>query len=142
MQVDDAYRPVPDQLRRNLGLLDGDEDYAYLMYYVPDDAGWPDGDGYRDSDYGGEYIQSAGSAGALTIEIRRREQDGEFHQYVVGHRGSDALSDDVELKVGEHSVRVRPSEVFAADEAADIFYQYFQTRTVIGSYALRELDLT
>ena len=142
MPLTDSHRPFPAQLRRSLGDLDGNEDFAYLLYYVPDDAGWPDAPGYDDSKYDDEYMQSAGSADAMTIEVKRREGDGELRHYVIGRPGDDADAPDVEVRYGSHALSVRPTEVFDADEAARVYYEYFQTRTVPDTYVLRELDLS
>lgn len=142
MQVDDRYRPLPAQLHRNLAILDGEGYFAFLMYWVTDEAGWPDGRGCRDSDYDEEYIQSAGAADAMCVEVRRVEDDGQLHHYVVGRPGDDAADTDVEIKFGENTLRMRQSEVFGADEAAPIYLEYFQSRSIPGEYELRELDLS
>jgi len=141
-KLTDDFMPLPDQIRHSLGRLDGTEDFAYLLYYVPDDAGWPDAPGYDDSKYDDEYMQSAGSADAMTIEVKRREDDGELRHYVIGRPGDDADAPDVEVRFSEYSQLIRPTEVFDANEAAQVYYAYFQTRTVPDTYVLRELDLS
>lgn len=141
MQLDGSYRPVPDQIRRDLGQLDGGEDFAYLLYFVPDDAGWPDAPEYDESKFVDNFMQSAGSAEAMSIEIKRLESDGEYRQYAVGRPEDDPAAPDVMIPFAENTLLVRPSEVFDADEAARIYYHYFQTNTVPDGLTLRELDL-
>lgn len=51
MELNADYRPVPDQIRRMLGLMDGGEDYAFRIFYVPDDAGWPNAEGFSERDW-------------------------------------------------------------------------------------------
>jgi len=136
------FRPYDEQIRRMLGLLDGKERFSYSLWFVPDDAGWPDAPGYNEDEHGREYLQSAGTADGMTVELRRLEEDGQYHQYVVGKPGSEGQSLDREVKYDEYTLNVRPGEVFTADEATPIFYTYFQENTVPGGLVLRELDLT
>ena len=89
-----------------------------------------------------EYLQSAGTADGMTIELRRLEDDGQYHQYAIGKRGSEGQSLDREVKYDEYVLHVRPGEVFTADEATPIYYAYFQGRTIPDDLVLRELDLT
>lgn len=138
----DTYRSHEEQIGRMLGLLDGTKRFSYSLWYVPDDAGWPDGDGYDESKYGWEYIQAGGSADAMTVEVKRLETDGEYHQYVLGRPGDDTGEPDVRIPIAENGEDVRPSEVFTADTATPIFYHYFRTNTVPDGLTLRELDLS
>lgn len=90
------------------------------------------------------YMQCAGSAGALTVEMRVVGADGVAHQYVVGKPGGVPVGEPSEVirwDEGRHATRVFPFEVFTADEASDVFYAYFLTDTVPEGYVLRELDL-
>ncbi|HEY0249570.1 MAG TPA: hypothetical protein VGC45_15060 [Gryllotalpicola sp.] len=140
-KLSNSFRPYDVQLRRELGLLDGDERFAYLFYYVPDDAGWPDAPGFDQSKYDQEYLQSAGSAERMTIEIRRLEEDGRYHQYAVGRPGGASEPHDQQIAFAENTLTVPMSEVFDADEAAPLYFHYFQTRSLPDGLALRELDL-
>ncbi|AYG02776.1 hypothetical protein [Gryllotalpicola protaetiae] len=141
-KLSNSFRPYDEQLRRELGLLDGEKRFAYLLYFVPDDAGWPDAPGFKLSKYDQEYMQSAGNAEAMTIEVRRLEDDGEFHQYAIGRPGGAADAGTVEIHYAENTLSVPRSEVFTADQAAPIYYKYFQSHAVPDGVVLRELDLT
>ena len=91
-----------------------------------------------------EYLQSAGSADALTVEVRTIDGDGAAHQFVVGKPGGGAEgapSEVIRWDDGRHSTTVHPREVFTADEAAKVFYAYFLTDEVPARYTLRELHL-
>lgn len=140
-ELRDTYRSYEQQIHRMLGLLDGTERFSYLLRYVPDDAGWPDSDASDDSEYNVEYLQAGGAAEAMTVEVRRKEADGDYHQYVLGRPGDDPAQPDIWIPIADHGQSRRPSEIFTADTATPIFYHYFQTRTVPDGLTLRELDL-
>ena len=141
-ELKDTFRPIPEQIRRELGLLDGKEKVAYLIYYVPDEAGWPDAPGFDESKYDDEYLQSAGNAQRMVIEVRRLEDDGQYHQYAVGRAEPDDSNELVEVHYSSYTLTVPRSEVFTADEATPIYYQYFQTQTLAEDLSLRELGLS
>ncbi|QDZ16525.1 hypothetical protein [Humibacter ginsenosidimutans] len=139
MELTDAFRPYKDQLRRSLGLLDGEKNFSYELTKLADGVSWSDA---RKTDYGQEYLQSAGTAERMTIEIRRLAADGNFHQYAVG-RAEAADEELTELvRYGKYKLHVAPSEVFDADAAAEVYYHYFQTNTVPEGMHLRELDFS
>ncbi|MBK0421715.1 hypothetical protein JD292_06470 [Leucobacter sp. CSA2] len=141
-RLSDTFRSFRDQIRRSLGRLDGEETFAYSIYFVPDDAGWPDAPGYDDDLYNDFYLQSAGTAEAMVIELKRKDIDGETRQYAVGRPAPADQSDMVEVHYADSTLTVPPSEVFTADEATDIYYQYFQNQTIPEDLTLRELDLS
>lgn len=141
MELSDTYRSFEEQLQRSLELLDGDDHFSLLLFHVPDGAGWPDGPGFNAADYEEEYLQSAGRAGAMVVEIRRSEDDGQFHQYAVGRPVLASSGPAVEINWQQNFTIVPANEVFDAHEAATIFLHYFRCRTVPKAYTLRELDL-
>ncbi|MEV7800616.1 hypothetical protein AB0O14_16125 [Microbacterium foliorum] len=134
----DDYRPIPDQLRRMLGLLDAKQEWTYSIWRGADPTNIV---GFREP-ANDSFMQAAGSADAMTVEVRLPGPDGESHLYTVGRPdpadGTTALipiSDD-------RAVRVFSNEIFTADEAAVIFYTYYLTDAVSQPYVLRELDLS
>ncbi|MCX2966381.1 hypothetical protein [Gordonia aquimaris] len=87
------------------------------------------------------FLQAGGSADAMTLEVRRKEADGTYGQYVLG-RGevADAAGGaDVEIAVGEHSYRVAQNEVFTAEAAGTVFLHYLRHNEVPAGMSLREL---
>ena len=136
--VTDGYRPIPDHLRLMLGHLDGDGKYTYSI--------WPGSDpsstiGFRvpASD---SLMQAAGSADAMTVEVRLPGPDGASHLYTVGRpEPADASTTLIPIS-HDRAVRVFSNEIFTADEAAVIFYTYYLTDAVAQPYVLRELDLS
>lgn len=142
MQLRDEFGPYEEQLHRNLRLLDGTGRSSFLLFHVPDDSGWPDGPGFKAAEYDQEYLQSAGRADAMTIEIRRLEDtDGMFHQYALGRPAPAPIRPEVEINWGQNSMTVPANEVFDADGAVTIYFHYLQHRTIPDTYTLRELDL-
>lgn len=136
--VDDRRRPVPEHLRLMLGKLDGSALCTYSIWRGTN----PESIIVTRRDVGETFIQAAGSAQALTVEVRLVGDDGVGHLYTVGKKQpSDGPT--VLLPISpERAVRVAPNEVFTADEAAEIFAEFHRTDTVAGSYTLRELDLS
>ncbi len=135
---DDHRRPIPDHLRLMIGHLDGREKYTYIIWRGADPgsiAGFRDG--ANDS-----FMQAAGSADAMTVEVRLPGPDGESHLYTVG-RPEPAEATTTLIPISDdRAVRVFSNEIFTADEAAAIFYTYYLTDAVSQPYVLRELDLS
>ncbi|WP_120494031.1 hypothetical protein [Microbacterium phyllosphaerae] len=134
----DDYRPISDQLRRMLGLLDSKQEYTYSIWRGADPTNIV---GFREpaNDY---FIQAAGSADAMTVEVRLPGPDGEGHLYTVGRpESADGTTTLIPIS-DRRAVRVSSNEVFTADEAAVIFHTYYLTDAVSQPYVLRELDLS
>lgn len=133
-------RPYAAQIRRFLDLLDGDTRWAFSLWRAPEGVHLMDIDLDR---FPQAYLQSAGSAQAMAIEVRFIEDDGTARRYAVGrphgnYAGEPTVS--IPYRSNEAAVRVYPSEVFDAAEAAGIYDQYFQTDRVPADYVLRPLD--
>lgn len=135
----DTFRPYPDQIRRSLSNLDGHSSWGYSLWRAPLDA-----DLLEDIPDSEEYIQCAGSAEAMAIEVRVVDSAGVAHQYAVGKalpEPGDLPTEIIRWDEGRHSTTIYPTEVFTADEAAEVFYGYFLNDRVAESFTLRELDL-
>ena len=134
----DYIRPYPDQIRFALNTMNGTSAWGYSLWRAPEGADLLD-----DIPFSEEYLQCAGSAEAMTVEVRTLDADGTAHQYAVGKPGGDSTAEPTEVirwDEGRHSTTVHPNEVFTADEAADVFYAYFLTDSVTEPYVLRELE--
>ncbi|MFZ4841011.1 hypothetical protein [Mycetocola saprophilus] len=133
-------RPYAAQIRRFLDLLDGDSRWAFSLWRGPEGGHLMDIDLDR---FAQSYMQSAGSAQAMVIEVRFIEDDGIARRYGVGrphgdYTGEPAVS--IPYRSDEAAVWVYPSEVFDAAEAAGIYDHYFHTDRVPADYVLRPLD--
>jgi hypothetical protein len=136
----DSVRPFPDQIRHALSTMDGRSKWGYSLWRAPEGANL-----LEDIPLSDEYLQCAGSADALTIEVRIVDGDGTARQYALGRLSPGSPAEPsvaISWDRGRHSTTVSPNEVFTADEAAQIFYAYFLTDRVPETYRLRELDLS
>jgi hypothetical protein len=94
-------------------------------------------------DWPHEYLQSAGTADGMSIEIRRLEGD-EYRQYTIGRGGERSTVQDRVIVWGPNrrELTVSADEVFAADEATPVYLAYYRTGTIPEVCSLRLLDLT
>ncbi|MCI1018624.1 hypothetical protein HWD99_08320 [Microbacterium sp. C5A9] len=136
----DDLRSYPQEIQFVLNRMNGSSFWAWSLWRAPEGADLLDS-----IPTSSEYIQCAGTADALAVEVRYLDPDGTAHQYAVGKPGTVSTSEPTETihyDDGRHSVTVHPNEVFTADEAAVVFYTYFLTDKISQPYTLRELDLT
>lgn len=87
-----------------------------------------------------EYLQAAGSAEALTIEIRKpggAQWGCRWVRYVVGHSHAAGLPLDFTIEMASSTLHVSAAEVFDAEEAADLFLAYHQSGDIPATYSLR-----
>lgn len=150
LEVDDAQRPVHDEIRHRLQLLDATSRYSIILWAIPRDVPFD----MVDPDTVEEYLQCAGSAERMTVEIRRLV-DGVARQEVIGRPGGTggepgapgadkpvAAEPDVAIPWNGYEARVYPNEVFDSEEAAHLFISYYDTGDVPSSYARRTLTLS
>ncbi|MCI2959207.1 hypothetical protein MN032_16075 [Agromyces atrinae] len=135
----DDIRPHRDQIRRELGLLDGQDEFSWSLWKLPDDVEFPDVDL---SVWPREYMQSAGSADRMVIEMRVFDADSEPHQLSIGRGGSREEDPAEPVVYGSYTLRVHPDEIFTADEATEVYYSYFQTGDIPAGFVTRELDIS
>jgi hypothetical protein len=134
----DRRRPIPDHLRLMLGHLDGEEKFTYSVWRASN----PESIIVTPQDGGDSFIQAAGAADQMTVEVRLLGPDGAHHLYTVG-RPEPADETTTLIPISEtRAVPVFSNEIFTADEAAVIFYTYYLTEAVSQPYVLRELDLS
>ena len=136
-EVKDPDLSPRELIEQRLDLLDGAVRYSLSLWRLP--AGVPF-DRVNLATWPQEYVQVAGSADGMTVEIRRAEQSGWGH-YVVGRTPSEASAsrDEVVIPWDGHEARLSPSEVFSAAEAADVFAHYYDTGQVPDTLSLRPL---
>lgn len=136
--IDNRRRPIADHLRVMLGHLDGEELFTYTIWRAPH----PESHVVRRRDVGETFIQAAGSASGMTVEVRQFGDDGETHLYTVG-KPQQAGDATVLLPMSaERAVRVFENEIFTADVAAEIFTAFQGPDRVPDGFTLRELDLS
>lgn len=136
-----SVRPYEEQIRFSLNRLDGDSSWAYSLWRAPEGADLLDHIPFSD-----RYLQGAGSAEAMTLEVHLVDETGNPRHFVVGQSvpsfaaPAGEPSEVIRWDGRRRSTLVYSHEVFTADEAADVFYAYFLTDEVPDRYRLRSLD--
>ncbi|SPX87819.1 Uncharacterised protein [Mycobacteroides abscessus] len=131
---------IPHAIAYNINALGADGGFddvhtSYRIYRIPEGA--KQGDQISPK----EWIQTAGTAERLTVEIKRAEADGQYHHYVIGHPSTATSSGDTEnIQFGEFQLPVQPSEVLTADEAIRLFQHYYDYNDVAPGWELRPLS--
>jgi hypothetical protein len=128
------------EIDRGLAHLDGTEFCSFLLHGLPDD--FREGHDRLD-EYAEEYLQSAGSASRMSLELRRLEPDG-YAQYAIGRECPDDASPVLgeEISWAGHTLRLRSCEVFDASSAAPAYHHYrLHDGALPPDVTLRRLDL-
>lgn len=80
--------------------------------------------------HGDSSLQAGGTAEKMSVELRRREDDGEYR-----HDLTEPLTETIDVQAA-HEPR-RPAELSTADQAASVFTHYVEHQTVPEGYTLR-----
>ena len=118
-----------------LGRMDGSGLYAYSLWQYPDGVDFDDVDIDAAS---AEYLQCAGSADALTIELRKRSGSGYDHWVLA----TAPITGEPNLTItwdGDFFSQIHPEEVFSSDQAAPLFEDYYRTGHIPDSVPRRRL---
>lgn len=129
----------PLQFRGPLGVLDGVENWCVTFYPLPEGKSFEEVRGTEIWN----FLQAGGRADAMTLDMRTlggAQWGVDGVRYVIGHPhdGTPPLNVPIELPRGAEMVSA--PEVFTADEAADIFFTYYQTGDIPPGYALRPVE--
>lgn len=125
-------------IRNVLGRLDGESEFAVSLWRLPEGkrlwdelpVGWP-----------WLFVQAAGSAERMMIEVRQENPDGSDNLYKIGRRFLEGSSVDVvQVPWRDRVDEVPENETFEATEAGDIFWHYYQHGSVPEGYVLRVFD--
>ncbi len=125
-------------LRRVLSRMDGREHFALSLWKLPDGArlwdprppGWPLW-----------FLQAAGAASGMMVEVRTPDEAGEGAFHKLGRRTeAGERAPLVEVAWRERVDRVPSNEVFTAEEAGDIFVHYYRTGTTPQWCTLRRFE--
>lgn len=136
MPQDDYQARIPMSLTK----LNGESLFAYSLWRQPEGEEWGD---RLPKGWPHEYLQSAGTAVGMSIEIRALEHD-EYRQYAVGRGGERSTAQDQVIVWGPNrrELTLSADEVFTAEEAAPVYLAYYRSGTIPDGYSLRLLDLT
>lgn len=87
-----------------------------------------------------EYLQAAGRADAMTVEICKAGGTNwgvDWVRYVIGHpHEGDAEVQDVPIVLPKSTEMRSRTQIFDADEAAQLFYSYYKTGDIPPGYTL------
>lgn len=130
-----------ERFTRPMRVFDGRERFALTLWSLPP------GMSYTKAVKAGldalEFIQAGGSAEAITVDIRKvggSQWGAEWVRYVVGHPHTEPEPLEVAIALPHGPEMVSRSEVFTADEAADLFFTYYKTGDIPTTYALRPVE--
>ena len=138
MDVHSIDKGEANDIGATLARLDGTKFYSLLLWKLPPDKSLDDVSPDEDAN---EYIQCAGSADRMTVEVRRLK-GGTYEQFVVGRTpNSENPGKEETIHWEEVDTVVAPNEIFSADEAAELFRSYYTTGWVPSIYVLRLLSI-
>ena len=75
----------------------------------------------------------------MIIETSREEASGDLRLYRLDHRADSSHTEIVHLNVRDRVERVRASQVFDSEEAAEVFAHYYRHGSVSSCYTLDQL---
>jgi hypothetical protein len=135
MPITGTMLPPDLQIARGLQGLNAGSDTSCVLWAIPC------GKEFLDVDYSqiGTYLQCAGTANKLTIEMRVGQAET-AHHYVLGRKGDPRALERAELVESElGGVMVFPNEIFNVEEAVGIFQYYYWHDTAPEDCELRPL---
>lgn len=124
-----------DRVAGALARLNGVTRYSLLVFRSAE------GEEFVDPQTVDEYMQFAGSAERMTIEIRMAHRSGVYRHMILGHQRKDRASGRSESSVSWRGDKyeVFDNEVFESDEAARIAQGYLLKGSVSNEYAQRPI---
>jgi hypothetical protein len=129
----------PLQFAGPLSVLNGSERWYILFYALPPGKTYEDLAGVHAL----EYLQAAGSSDAMTVEICKpggQPWGAQRVRYTIGHLHDGDQALDVPIKLPRGTQMVSRSEVFGADEAAELFIAYYKSGDIPPGYTLRPVE--
>lgn len=120
--------------RRPLARMDGKRLFAYSLWHYPDDVQF---EKVKTDDIE-EYLQCAGSAEAMTVEVREDDGADGYAQYVLAREPVTGEPSE-EISWDAYSTLVHPEEVFTAEQATALFECYFDTGQIPADVPRRRL---
>jgi hypothetical protein len=124
-----------------LNMLGKNGNWYVIFFALPDGLTY---DQMRKKKIGAtEYVQAAGAAEKMAVEIRKLggEQWGaKWVRYGIGHQHEGTAPVDVTLELPLGPEMISAPEVFAAEETAQIFMSYYKTGEIPDGYMLRPIE--
>ena len=130
--LSDRFRSFGEQIHRTLSQM-GSRHSTLLFWALPNgDKNLGESTAQPEDANINEYLQAAGTAEQMTIEVQERDSDGRIRHYILGHGPVEPGESEIVIawEGGAHHVTISASEAFGLEEAARIFQHYFETGTV------------
>lgn len=125
-------------LRRVLSGMDGQQEFAVSLARLPEGTRLWDP---RPSGWPLCFLQAAGAATAMMVEVSQFDASGELGLYKLGCRGSDEQgAAQLEVRWRGRAETVPKLEVFTVQQAGDIFVHYYRTDSVPDWCTLRRFE--
>lgn len=90
-----------------------------------------------------EFLQAGGLPDEMTVEIRKpggQRWGVDWVRYTVGHPHVGVEPLDVPIHVAGGTKMISRSQVFDADEAAELFFTYYKTGGIPDTYVLTPIE--
>ena len=118
--------------------FNGDDRWGLGLAPLPPDKSYSDM--LRAGELSTEYLQAAGLPDTMTVEIRKPGGEQRV-RYTVGHHphtGTEPL--DVPIRLAHGVKMISRSQVFDADEAAELFFAYYKTGDIPPGCDLQPIE--
>jgi hypothetical protein len=139
--IEMGSRAEADEFTNRLRRFNGTDRFAATLWRLPD------GMDYVEARRAGldalAYVQAAGDGNKFTVEIRKAggaQWGADWVRYVVGHPHTEPEPLDVAIKLPHSTEIISRCEVFDADEAGKLIYDYYKTGDIPAEYALRPAE--
>ncbi len=132
-----SYQPAFERTRGYtwaLSRLQEGGTHSYVLWHHPAD------EEFAHPDFLTDYLQCAGTAERLTVELRTTHPDGTHTHWTLG-RATPTGTPSEPIHWNDNTTTVHPEEVWTAEQAGPLFEQYATHRTIPDDVHRRELDL-
>ncbi|MBS9535944.1 hypothetical protein KIH27_20380 [Mycobacterium sp. M1] len=126
-----------DEFSRVLHRFNGLDRFVLLLWALPPGMDYEEGVA---AGANREYLQALGRAEAMTVEICKSggaQWGVDWVRYVIGHpHDGDEEVQDVPIVLPRSTEMRSRTQIFDADEAAQLFYSYYKTGDIPPGYTL------
>lgn len=134
-----AWPPPTDDPQERLagafGRMDGERLFTFLLWQLPADVSFEGGLGGATPV---EFIQCAGSADALAVEVREHDATaGDYVLSVLGRAGEEPGQKDVTIRWRDHSTLIHRNERWTSDGATELFLAWWRNGGAVPDGVLR-----
>ncbi len=121
--------------------FNGDDQWALGLAPLP--PGKTYGEMLKAGELSTEFLQAAGCPEAMTLEIRKpggQQWGVQWVRYTIGHPPTGPEPRDIPIQLAHGVKMISRSQVFDADEAAELFFTYYKTGDIPDAYVLSPIE--